>query len=251
MKTDPSKIKYIETQINYVFQNKVLLKTAITHRSYLHEKFKDPDITHHNERLEFLGDAVLELVVTEYLYSNLNQDEGVMTTLRASLVNYKIIGKIGQSLGLDTKINLSSSEKEELGRARLSIVADAVEAIIGAIHLDGGYKLSKTFIEKFVLVKLPEILNKKTYKDYKTLLQELCQKKLKSTPKYKVIFTEGKDHKKKFYVGVWINGQLYTKGEGKSKQEAETQAAKKAYLNFCKTKYSTTDNSLNPPNLIA
>jgi len=105
MKTDPSKIKYIETQINYVFQNKVLLKTAITHRSYLHEKFKDPDITHHNERLEFLGDAVLELVVTEYLYSNLNQDEGVMTTLRASLVNYKIIGKIGQSLGLDTKIN--------------------------------------------------------------------------------------------------------------------------------------------------
>jgi len=218
-------LEKVQEKIGYKFQNLHLLKTSLVHRSYLNEKDKDEDITEHNERLEFLGDAVLELVVTEYLFITYPDNEGFLTALRASLVNYKIVGEIGNSLGLDSEILLSKGEKEELGKARLTIVADCVEAILGAMYLDGGILPCKRFIEVNVLVKLKEIINNQEYKDYKTLLQEFSQKHTKSTPYYKVISTEGKDHEKTFTIGVWIGGKNLSQADGKSKQDAETKAA--------------------------
>jgi len=221
-------LEQTQKNISYTFNDIRLLKTALTHRSYLQEKDRDPDITEHNERLEFLGDAVLELVVTEYLFSQIKEAEGMMTALRASLVNYKLIGEVGNHLDLDNLVLISNGEREELGKARLSIVADAMEAIIGAIHLDGGYKKAAEFIERFILIELEEIMKKKLYKDSKTKIQEYSQKYLKITPGYKVIASEGKDHEKLFHVGIWIGSEMMARAEGKSKQQAETEAANKA-----------------------
>jgi ribonuclease III len=219
----------IQKKISYTFNDIRLLKNALTHRSYLNEKTKDPSINEHNERLEFLGDAVLELVVSEYLFVNSHGDEGVMTSLRSSLVNYKLIGQVGKDIGLQHEIFLSKGEKEELGKARLSIVADAFESLIGAIYLDGGYEPACSFIKQFILTKLDYILATKSYKDFKTTIQEYTQSKLKITPQYKVISSEGKDHEKLFHIGLWLEDMLIAEGSGRSKQEAETEAAKIAY----------------------
>lgn len=219
----------VQLTIGYKFKDLRLLRLALTHRSYLNEREKDKDITEHNERLEFLGDAVLELVVTEYLYANFQDPEGYLTALRASLVNYRIIGDIGNGLGLDEEILLSSGEKAELGKARLTIVADAVEAVIGAMYLDGGYQVCLEFIKKFILIKLTEVITTQSWKDSKTLLQEFCQKYYKVTPHYRVLGSEGKDHEKTFRVGVTIeSNRILAEGEGRSKQDAETAAAEKA-----------------------
>ncbi len=216
----------VQKSIGYYFKDIRLLKTALVHRSYLNEKDKDPEIAQHNERLEFLGDAVLELIVTEYLYLKYEQPEGYLTSLRAALVNYKMLGKIGQDLGLDEEILISKGEREELGKARLTIVADAMEAILGAIYLDGGFSECKTFVKNFILIYVDDIVNSKSYKDDKTMLQEFAQKHFKSTPYYKLIFSEGKDHEKTFYVGVWVNKQKIAEASGRSKQTAEIAAAK-------------------------
>jgi len=215
----------LQTTIGYHFYDVRLLKIAITHRSYMSEKDRDPDITEHNERLEFLGDAVLELVVTDFLFNNLQEAEGMLTAIRAALVNYKTTGEAGRYLGLENTMNLSHGEKAELGKARMSIVADAVEAIIGGMYLDGGIEPCKQFIKQFILVYLDDILQTKAYRDAKTELQEYAQKNFKITPKYTVLFSEGKDHEKMFHVGVWLNKKMIAEGEGRSKQKAESAAA--------------------------
>jgi ribonuclease III len=215
----------VQKSICYSFNNTALLKQALVHRSYLNEKEKDETIKEHNERLEFLGDAVLELVVTEHLYTKFNENEGFMTAVRASLVNYKLIGEVGNGLGLDQEILLSKGEKEELGRARLTIVADCVEAILGAIYLDGGITPCVDFINLHIMVKLEDILSTESYKDFKTLLQEFSQKHTRHTPQYRVIASEGKDHEKVFTIGVWVGEELLGQAEGRSKQDAETASA--------------------------
>ncbi len=219
----------IQSQIDYTFKDIRLLKKSLAHKSYFIEKDRDPEIDEHNERLEFLGDAVLELIVTEYLYLHFPEDpEGHLTALRASLVNYKLIGEVGQDIGLPAIILLSRAEKGDLGEARLTIVADAMEALLGAIYLDGGIQPCEFLIKKYILPKLEEIIKEETYKDQKTKLQELTQKHFKITPKYKILSTEGKDHNKTFRVGVVIDQKIIASGKGRSKQSAETQAAGKA-----------------------
>ncbi len=218
----------VQTKINYQFEDIRLLKTALTHRSYLSFKKRDMTIKEHNERLEFLGDAVLELIVTEFLYTKYDKNEGYMTALRSSLVNYKIMGEIGNNIGLDEQILLSPGEKAELGRARLTIVADCLEAILGAIHLDGGYEKARNFVHEFIIIKLPDILESQSFKDGKTELQEYMQKNYKIAPRYEVLASEGKDHEKTFFVGVFLNDEMLTSKSGKSKQDAETLCAVEA-----------------------
>jgi ribonuclease III len=227
----------LQSALNYQFNDPYLLRQALVHRSYLNERDRDPNIKQHNERLEFLGDAVLELVVTDYLYTQIQQDEGVLTALRAALVNYKTMGEVGMRIGLNEQILLSRGEREDTGRARLTLIANCMEAIIGAIYLDGSLDDCQKFISSYILVLLPEILSTKSYKDFKTLLQEYCQKQLKVTPHYRVVSSLGKDHEKVFNIGVWIGRQEVARGVGRSKQEAETEAARLALESF-KTKNS-------------
>jgi ribonuclease III len=215
----------VQQKINYQFEDVRLLTLALTHRSYLSFKKKNPEIKEHNERLEFLGDAVLEMIVTEFLYTKYDKNEGYMTALRSSLVNYKIMGDVGVYLGLDEQILLSPGEKAELGKARLTIVADCVEAILGAIHLDGGYEKARDFVHAFILVKLPDILDSQSFKDGKTELQEYMQKNYKIAPRYEVLGSEGKDHEKTFFVGVFLGDEMLTSKSGRSKQDAETLCA--------------------------
>jgi ribonuclease III len=222
-------LEFVQNQLDYVFQDERLLKTALVHRSYMNERDRDTTITEHNERLEFLGDAVLELVVTEYLFTHLSETEGYMTALRSSLVNYKTLGIIGADLGLESNILLSKGEKEELGKARMTIVADSVEAIIGAMFLDGGIEPCKVLIKEKLLTKLEEIIRDSLYKDAKTQLQEYTQKIFKITPVYRMLGSEGKDHEKVFYIGVYLGNEEIGKGEGRSKQDAETVAAKDGF----------------------
>jgi ribonuclease III len=222
-------LRQIELIINYNFTDKKQLLLSLTHRSYLSEKDKIEEVNEHNERLEFLGDAVLELVTTEYLYKRFGENtEGFLTSLRASLVNYKTIGEIGNELHLDEFVLISNGERAELGKARITIVADALEALIGAIYLDGGYEPASNFINTFIISKLDNIINLESYKDSKTQLQEYTQKYFKQTPKYQLISSEGKDHDKVFNVAVILRGNAISQGSGKSKQEAETNAATKA-----------------------
>jgi len=217
----------LEKKINYQFKNKDLLKESLTHRSYLNENpsWHLP----HNERLEFLGDAVLELIVTEELYNRYSEyTEGQLTSLRAALVNYQMLAVVGKELGLDDAISMSRGERKDLGRARDVILANAVEAVVGAIYLDGDYKSAKEFITKFVMTHLEEVFKKGLYKDAKSVLQEKIQKDLKITPTYKVLKEEGPDHAKKFTIGVFFDDKLIAEGYGPSKQDGELEAAHNA-----------------------
>ncbi len=218
----------LENKINIKFQNSEYLLTALTHRSYLNEN-RSHEVPH-NERLEFLGDAVLELVTTEYLYRNFQNPEGELTNLRSSLVNYRLLAEIAGELGLEDYILLSRGEAKDKGRARQVILANALEAVIGAIYLDQGMGAADKFIEKFILVKLPEILQAQAYLDPKSKLQELIQDRMAITPIYKVLSESGPDHAKTFVVGVYIDDRLIGEGAGSSKQEAEVEAAKVALV---------------------
>jgi ribonuclease-3 len=184
----------------------------------------------HNERLEFLGDAVLELIVTEYLYKKYpEKNEGELTNWRAALVNAKILGELARELGFNDFLLLSKGEEKETGKARLYILANTFEALIGAIYLDQGYEVAKNFVEKNLIEKkLPEIIEKGLFKDPKTRFQEEAQERVKITPTYKVLEEWGPDHAKHFIVGVFLGNELVAKGEGTSKQEAEEEAAKNA-----------------------
>src|SRR3989344_1165712 len=217
----------LEKKLGLTFSNKDLLTQAFVHRSYLNE---NPDFRlDHNERLEFLGDAVLELVVTEYLYNEYPQkDEGELTNWRAALVNAKMLMLIAEELGFNDFLLLSRGEKKELGKARQYILANTFESFIGACYLDAGYNQAATFIKKYLLSKLAEIIERKLYQDAKSHFQERAQEREGVTPMYKVLKEWGPDHKKKFTVGVFLRTEIVAEGEGYSKQEAEEEAAKEA-----------------------
>ncbi len=213
-----------EKKLDVVFNNKDLIKQAVVHRSYLneHPEFK----LDQNERLEFLGDAVLELIVTEYLYKNFPNPEGELTNWRASLVNSNMLSEIAKELDVEDYLYLSKGEaKDTESKARQYILANAMEAIIGAIYLDKDYDAAKKFITEKIIVKLPYILEHKLYQDPKSRFQELAQEKEGVTPTYKVLEESGPDHAKHFVVGVFLRKDLVAKGEGSSKQEAQVEAA--------------------------
>ena len=217
----------LEKKLGVKFKNKDLLKQAVVHRSYLneHPEFK----LEHNERLEFLGDAVLELVVTENLYLNFPNPEGELTNWRASLVNAKMLAEIAQDLKVEDYLYLSKGEeKDKDTKARQYILANAMEAIIGSIYLDKNYKAAQKFIAEQIIIKLPNILKHKLYQDPKSSFQEIAQEKEGVTPTYKVLEESGPDHAKHFLIGVFLNKELVAKGEGTSKQEAQVDAAHKA-----------------------
>jgi len=214
-----------EKNINVEFEDKKLLQTALTHRSYLNEH---RDIKEHNERLEFLGDAVLELVVTEYLYRNYKNPEGDLTNWRSALVKTETISDVSKELGVEEFIRMSRGENKSFGRSRQLILANAFEAIIGAIYLDQGFSVAKEFIEKNLVVKLDKILKEKAYIDAKSLFQEVVQDEESVTPTYEVIKEEGPDHNKIFTVGVYVAEKQWGIGKGPSKQAAQIEAAKEA-----------------------
>ncbi|MDP2696448.1 MAG: ribonuclease III [bacterium] len=217
----------LEKNLGYSFNDKDLLNEALTHRSYLNENpgWKSSN----NERLEFLGDAVLELAVTENLYHRYpDQQEGHLTSLRAALVNYIMMATVARELDLDKFMLLSQGESKDTGRARDVILANAMEAIIGAVYLDSDYQKSKTFIDSVVMTHLDEVIKKGLYKDAKSLLQEKVQATLKITPNYKVLEEHGPDHDRTFVVGVYFDDKLVARGNGPAKQDAEIGAAKEA-----------------------
>ncbi len=215
----------LEKQLKVKFKNKDLLIQAFVHRSYLNENPKF--YLGHNERLEFLGDAVLELVVTEELYQKYpKKPEGVLTNWRAALVNAKMLSETAKNLGLNDFLLLSRGEAKELGKARQYILANTFEAFIGSLYLDQGYKACQKFIEKYLIKKLPRIIEKKLFKDAKSLFQEEAQERVGITPVYRVLEEWGPDHARHFIIGVFLRDELAAKGEGFSKQEAEEQAAK-------------------------
>lgn len=212
-------LKITFTDINY-------LVTAFTHRSYVNEHKKSAQ--EHNERLEFLGDAVLELVVTHYLFDNYEEPEGILTNWRSALVRTESIGAAATRLGFEKMLRLSRGEKRGSDRARQQILANSFEAVIGAIYLDQGYEAAKTFITDNIISTLPEILKSGSWRDSKSYLQEVAQEKDGQTPVYKVLSEDGPDHDKVFTLGVFIGSQLKGSGSGSSKQAAQQKAAEEA-----------------------
>ena len=223
MSHDTSKLEH---KIGVTFKNPELLLQALTHRSYINENPKWP--LDHNERLEFLGDAVLELVVTEHLYRTYPNPEGELTNWRAALVNAVMLADISKVFDLNEYMLLSRGEAKDTGRARQYILANAMESLIGAIYLDQGYEKSAEFIHAFVLSELPRIIKDNLYRDAKSLFQEKAQEQVGITPNYEVIQEWGPDHARQFKVGVYLGKDLVADGEGPSKQEAQQKAAEMA-----------------------
>jgi len=220
--------KEFEKIININFKNQDLLKQALTHRSFLneHKSLKGK----HNERLEFLGDAVLELVITDYLFNNYpDKNEGDMTSIRSALVNAQTCAEVSKAINVNDFLLLSKGESKDTGRARQYILANALEAIIGAIYLDSGYDTAKDFIlERIAKPMTDKIIEEELWIDAKSKFQEKAQEFVSTTPSYKTLKEIGPDHDKKFTVGVFLGEQLVAEGEGDSKQDAEQSAARKA-----------------------
>ena len=221
--------EFAKEKLGFSFKDINLLVTALTHRSYVNEHKSTHE---HNERLEFLGDAVLELVSSDFLYRNYNEPEGIMTALRAALVRTESIGAAGKELGYEPLVRLSRGEKQGSERAHEVILADCFEAVIGAIYLDQGYEAAKDFIAKHILVKIDEILEEGSWRDPKSYVQELAQRIDGVTPIYKTLKEEGPDHDKKFTVGVYVGNELKGTGTGHSKQEAQTAAAREGVKKY-------------------
>lgn len=222
-------IEKLAAKLDVKFKNLNLLRQALTHRSYLNENRGKK--MEHNERLEFLGDAVLELVVTEYLYQNYSNQEGELTNWRAALVNGEMLAKISKDLGVEEFLLMSKGEAKDTGRARQYLLANAFEAIVGAIYLDqaeSGFAQAKEFIEKNLLRKLANIIEQELYVDPKSRFQECSQEEAGITPSYQVLEESGPDHDKRFVVGLYLQDKLVAKGVGPSKQEAQKEAATKA-----------------------
>jgi len=218
----------IEKILGIEFNNLDLLKRALTHRSFLNENKEWLEIGH-NERLEFLGDSVLGLIVAGYLFKEFSKlREGELTALRAALINSDSLLDVADKLNLKKYLLVSKGEKNELEKTHPYFLANAVEAIVGAIYLDKGFDESKKFVQKHILSKTERILKTESYKDPKSVFQEKSQENLSITPIYKTLESWGPDHLKHFLVGVYLNKELIAKGEGHSKQEAEVNAAKKA-----------------------
>lgn len=214
------------------FNDIELLVTAFTHRSYVNEHKKTVSI--HNERLEFLGDAVLELVVTEYLYSNFSEPEGILTNWRSALVRTESIGAAAAKAGFEPLLRLSRGEKRGSDRAREQILANSFEAVIGSIYLDQGYDVAKKFIDDTILSTFKLILSTGSWMDPKSHLQEIVQSKEGHTPVYKVLEETGPDHDKTFTVGVFVNNELKGSGVGPSKQAGQQKAAEAALDSYAK-----------------
>ncbi len=219
-------VEFAREKLGIEYKDIQLLITALTHRSYVNEHKKS--VSEHNERLEFLGDAVLELVVTDYLYKNFSEPEGILTSWRAALVRTESIGDAGQKLGYEPLVRMSKGEKQGSERARMQILANAFEATIGSIYLDQGYDRAYEFIATHILSKLDLILNEGTWRDPKSHLQEVSQRIDGATPVYKVIEEIGPDHDKVFTLGAYVNGTLMGEGTGPSKQSAQQVAARAA-----------------------
>ena len=216
-----------EEKIGIKFKDKNLLKQAFTHRSYLNE---NPSLAlEQNERLEFLGDAILEMAITEYLYKKYpKKTEGEMTALRAALVNSITLSEVAGGLNIGDLMLLSKGEAKSLGKARQYILANAFEAIIGAVYLERGYEETFGFLEKTLFGKIEEVIEKKLWIDAKSLFQEKAQEIESVTPSYKVLSESGPDHEKVFIMGVFLGSDLVAEGKGASKQEAEQDAARNA-----------------------
>lgn len=217
---------FAREKLGFEFTNIDLLITALTHRSYVNEHKKS--VSEHNERLEFLGDAVLELAVTEYLYANFSEPEGILTAWRAALVRTESIGDAGDKLGYGPLIRMSKGEKKGSERARLQMLANAFEAVIGAIYLERGFDDAREFIAKHILSKLDDILASGSWRDPKSHLQEVSQRVDGQTPVYKVLSEEGPDHDKVFTLGVYVGEVMMGRGIGPSKQAAQQAAARAA-----------------------
>lgn len=221
---------FAQNVLNLEFNDIELLVMAFTHRSYLNEHKKT--VREHNERLEFLGDAVLELVVTEYLYKTYDEPEGILTNWRSSLVRTESIGEAARKLEFESLLRLSRGEKRGSDRARAQILANTYEAVVGAIYLDKGYDAAKTFIESSLLTTFKHILETGSWMDPKSHLQELAQSADGHTPSYKVLSEEGPDHDKIFTVGVFIDGKQIGQGSGPSKQAGQVEAAESALKHY-------------------
>lgn len=221
---------FAREKLGFEFSNIDLLVTALTHRSYVNEHRKS--VSEHNERLEFLGDAVLELVVTDFLFNTYQEPEGILTSWRAALVRTESIGDAGQKLGYEPLVRMSRGEKQGSERARLQILANAFEALIGAIYLERGYADAEVFIKKHITAKLQGILDAGSWRDPKSHLQEVMQRTDSVTPRYVVLEEVGPDHDKVFTLGVYAGSRLVSKGVGPSKQSAQQEAAKAALKEY-------------------
>ena len=222
--------EFAREKLGFEFTKLDLLITALTHRSYVNEHRKS--VHEHNERLEFLGDAVLELAVTEYLFAHFSEPEGILTAWRAALVRTESIGSAGDALGYGPLIRMSKGEKNGSDRAHLQILANAFEAVIGAIYLERGFDDARNFIQKYIIVKLDGILQSGSWRDPKSYLQEISQRVDGQTPVYKVLGEEGPDHDKVFTLGVFVGETLMGRGTGPSKQIAQQQAARQAIARY-------------------
>ena len=216
-----------EKKVGMTFKDKNLLMQAFVHRSYLNE---NPNLSFsHNERLEFLGDAVLELIITDYLYKKFSQhNEGELTAFRAALVNAVTIAEVATSIGMGEFLLLSKGEAKDVGKARQYILANTYEAFLGAVYLDQGYEKSELFVSKTLFPLTDEIVKNKSWRDPKSLVQEKAQEFVGVTPSYKVLSEAGPDHDKHFTTGIFFGADLIAQGKGKSKQEAEQKAATEA-----------------------
>lgn len=224
---DTNKFQELEKMLSVCFSKKNLLLQAFVHRSYLNE---NPDFPmFHNERLEFLGDAVLELIITEYLYlAYPEKSEGELTSWRAALVNTKMLSFVARELKFNNYLLLSKGEQKEEGRAREFMLANTFEAFVGSLYLDQGLQVCKDVVERFLIPNLAAIIDQKLYRDAKSRLQELAQEKLGITPTYSVLKEWGPDHAKNFRVGAYLGKDFIAEGEGLSKQESEEESAKNA-----------------------
>jgi len=222
--------QFAREKLGFEFENIDLLVTALTHRSYVNEHRKS--VSEHNERLEFLGDAVLELVVTDFLFRNYTEAEGILTSWRAALVRTESIGEAGTLIGYEPLVRMSRGEKQGGERARLQILANAFEALIGAIYLERGYDDAAVFITKHISSKLDLIIKEGSWRDPKSHLQEVMQRVDGVTPRYIVIEEVGPDHDKVFTLGVYAGDRLVSKGTGPSKQSAQQEAAKEALKSY-------------------
>lgn len=225
---------FAREKLGFEYHNIELLLTALTHRSYVNEHKKST--REHNERLEFLGDAVLELVVTHYLYDHYDEPEGTLTSWRSALVRTESISDAGNKLGYEPLIRMSKGERQGSDRARAQILANSFEALIGSIYLDQGYAAAEKFIAEHILTKLDDILEQGSWRDPKSHLQEVSQSIDSQTPLYRVLEEIGPDHEKVFRLGVYVGDKLMGVGEGPSKQFAQQQAAREALKEYRKSR---------------
>lgn len=223
----PKPIDTLEKQLKYSFKDKDLLKRALTHRSYLNElKYKDAK---HNERLEFLGDAVLELLITKYLFENYpERPEGELTSFRAAVVRTESLAETAGELNIGEYLYMSKGEESTGGRERPYILANTIEALLGAFYVDGGITPCKQFVDTYMVPKLPKIIEDRLDIDPKSKLQEIAQELYKYTPTYELVEETGPDHDRTFIMKVIVNNEEFGQGEGKNKQEAEQNAAEAA-----------------------